>query len=61
MKLKNSPGRKNDRRKRALAQAIRFDRKDEIEILRARILPDSMARSIRTKKDRSSRGKLRAA
>lgn len=61
MKLKNSPGHKNDRRKKAIAQALRFGRKAEAEILKARILPDSMARAIRTKKDRSSRGKLRAA
>lgn len=60
MKPKNFPGRKNDRRKRALAQAVRFGRADEVEVLKSRIIPDAMARGIRTKKDRSARGKLRA-
>lgn len=61
MKPKNFPGRKNARRRRALAQAMVYGRKDEVEVLKARILPESIARGIRTKKDRSSRGKLRAA
>lgn len=67
MKPKNFPGRKNDRRKAALARiqpppthlspyemaCHPYSR------LSAKILPDSVARAIRTKKDRSARGKIR--
>lgn len=60
MKPKNFPGRKNDRRKLALKQAIAFKRTAEVDALNSRILPDAMARGIRTKKDRSARGKFRA-
>jgi hypothetical protein len=65
MKPANFPGRKNDRRKGALARlrpATAFNPEKatkEQEVLRSRILPDSMARGIRTKIDRSARGKLR--
>lgn len=70
MKPKNFPGRKNDRRIGAEGRRLRmpiFDarserlHKQELEALQARILPDSMARGIRTKKDRSARGKFRAS
>lgn len=66
MKPRNFPGRKNDRRIRAMArlsppskglshyeQAIH-----PYSILLARILPDSVARSVRTKKDRRDRAKF---
>jgi hypothetical protein len=59
MKPKNFPGRKNDRRKVALREAIAYGRKEEAAILNARILPDAIARGVRTKKDRSARGKIR--
>jgi len=68
MKPRNFPGRKNDRRKAALAR-MRPPPKDlshydmslhPYSLLAARILPESVARSARTKKDRSARGKLRA-
>lgn len=67
MKPRNFPGRKNDRRIAALlhmkappaglslAQIVEHPH----DILRRRILPDAVARAIRTKKDRSARGKLR--
>ena len=68
MKPKNFPGRKNDRRKGALARlgsgvSLIGEGKKEREqrALMSRIMSDGMARSIRTKKDRSARGKLRAA
>lgn len=57
MKPANFPGRKNDRRKRALANMSK-DAKS-YETTKARVLPDSVARGIRTKKDHSARGKLR--
>jgi hypothetical protein len=66
MKPRNFPGRKNDRRKAALARlkpSVAFNpekAKAEQAVLCSRILPDSMARGIRTKIDRSARGKLRA-
>jgi len=60
MKPANFPGRKNNRRKRALVQAAAHGRKGEVEVLSSRILPDAIARSIRTKINRSARGKLRA-
>jgi hypothetical protein len=66
MKPRNFPGRKNDRRKAALARlnpltAFNPEKaKQEQSVLKSRIIPDSMARGIRTKKDRSARGKLRA-
>jgi hypothetical protein len=75
MKPKNFPGRKNEKRKRALAQlkkaantkadrldrAPGFSRAREIERLEAKIMPESVARAVRTKKDRSGRAKLRQA
>jgi hypothetical protein len=60
MKPRNFPGRKNDRRKVALFEAVQFGRTDEAAVLRSRIVPDEMARAVRTKKDRSARSKLRA-
>jgi len=57
MKPRNFPGRKNDRRKAALARGP--SDKAGADVLRSRILPDQVARSIRTKKDRSDRGRLR--
>jgi len=57
MKPMNFPGRKNDRRKRALKR-LAADKLEEMKILMHRIVPDSVARSIRTKKDRSARGRL---
>lgn len=64
MKPKNFPGRKNDRRKVAL-RSLR-NRKDqdaanlEALTLHSRIMPDTVARGVRTKKDRSHKAKLRA-
>lgn len=62
MHPRNFPGRKNDRRKGALSRLNESGRKTLVEksTLIARILPDDMARSIRTKKDRSSRARVRA-
>jgi len=68
MKPKNFPGRKNDRRKGALARlgsdislTGEGEKEREQRALMSRIIPDGIARSIRTKKDRSARGKLRTA
>lgn len=72
MKLKNAPGRKNDRRKRALSQLTKakntkadrlerppgFSREAEKDRLIASIVPDAVARGIRTKKDRSHKAKV---
>lgn len=73
MKLSNNPSRKNERRKRALAQLMHpkntkaqrldrppgFNRFEEIDRIQQMLMFDHVARSIRTKKDRSARGKLR--
>lgn len=71
MKPANFPGRKNDRRKTALARMKKPEltgslankaeqrRASAYHITEARVLPNSVARGIRTKKDRSARGKLR--
>jgi len=66
MKPKNFPGRKNDRRKRALTRLgagismVGVDAKAvEQRALISRIISESEARGIRTKKDRSARGRLR--
>jgi hypothetical protein len=66
MKPRNFPGRKNDRRIRALTRmalpprglspAMRAEH--PFEITRLRIIPDTIARSVRTKKDRTNRAKL---
>lgn len=68
MKPCNFPGRKNDRRKRALARMTKpvgLSAAEQSEhpyfITAARILPDAVARGVRTKKDRSARGRLRSA
>lgn len=70
MKPKNFPGRKNARRCEALARldqhmasfvadGRRLDLANkERSALRSRIVAPDVARSIRTKKDRSSRGKF---
>lgn len=55
MKPMNFPGRKNDRRKGALERCKRVP---EIAVLKCRILPDTMARGVRTKKDRRDRAKF---
>lgn len=68
MKPANFPGRKNDRRVVALlgmkppADNLSLGEiaKHPFTILQSRILPDAMARGIRTKKDRSARAKVRA-
>lgn len=68
MKPKNFPGRKNDRRKAALSrmrppvgtQSHAAIALHPYTILSSRIMPDEMARAIRTKKDRTSRAKVRA-
>lgn len=68
MKPKNFPGRKNDRRISALArmkpmsEGLSLSEQSEhpYSILQARVLPDAMARNIRTKKDRHDRAKVRA-
>lgn len=66
MKPANFPGRKNTRRKEALARMTvpRFELgedkyKHPYYQTKNRILPDSVARGTRTKKDRSARGVLR--
>jgi hypothetical protein len=62
MKPANFPGRKNDRRKRALSRMRardEFGYNDPYFRTEVKILSDADARSIRTKKDRSARGKLR--
>jgi hypothetical protein len=67
MKPANFPGRKNARRIAALkrlpagSNLIGTDKRAvEYRALMSRIVPDSIARDIRTKKDRSARGKIRA-
>jgi hypothetical protein len=67
MKSKNFPGRKNDRRRAALKRlgtgiSLVGEGKKEREqrALMSSIMSNDAARSIRTKKDRSARGKLRA-
>jgi hypothetical protein len=74
MKPKNFPGRKNDRRKAAQAQLFGaentranrldrppgFNRAAEINRLSKLIVSDEAARAIRTKKDRSTRARIRA-
>lgn len=63
MKPANFPGRKNDRRKRAMARMLGapglYD-DDTRAVTAARIVPDSTARAVRTKKDRSAQARLRA-
>lgn len=66
MKPRNFPGRKNDRRARALARmamptGLSHAEKAEhpFYITQSRVIPDQVARAIRTKKDRSARGKIR--
>lgn len=73
MKPKNFPERKNARRCRAAVRLNEFqasvvfdDRRLKIanrerSVLTARIVTPDMARAIRTKKDRSARGKFRVA
>jgi hypothetical protein len=66
MKPMNFPGRKNERRKRALARMAKPPAdlsaaalsEHPWEITRARILPDAIARGVRTKKDRTHRAKI---
>lgn len=65
MKPANFPGRKNARRQTALAKMTdpRLKHADKVGhhyyVLQARIVPDGIARMIRTKKDRSARGVFR--
>lgn len=66
MKPANFPGRKNDRRKTALArmqepQGLGHYEKSKHPYYRTqkKIEPDSVARNIRTKKDRTARGTFR--
>ena len=62
----NFPGRKNERRKRALARmekprpGLSHAELSEhpYEITRLRILPDAIARGVRTKKDRRHMAKI---
>lgn len=66
MKPRNFPGRKNDRRKRALARMEKPRAgltaaalaAHSYEITRLRILPDAIARGVRTKKDRRHMAKI---
>lgn len=57
MKPMNFPGRVNCRRQNALKRLL----PDHLEakILLERIMPDAVARNIRTKKDRTARVRLR--
>lgn len=63
MKPANFPGRRNERRKRALK--LLRNRKDqdaanaEALTLHGRIMPDSVARGVRTRKNRAHMAKLR--
>lgn len=61
----NFPGRKNDRRKRALARIGKKLNEDaalrEAAALYRAIKPDEVARATRTKKWRGDRAKFRAA
>lgn len=67
MRPANFPGRKNDRRKRALKRmkapepGMSHADLSEHPFVRTklRIVPDEMARAVRTKKDRSSRARVR--
>jgi hypothetical protein len=65
MKPKNFPGRKRERQITALANAAKKANQEaamrESTALHGRIVSASVARGIRTKKDRSARGNLRAA
>lgn len=73
MKPQNFPGRKNGRRCRALVRLNEFQASvvfDDLRLklanqersaLTGRIVSPDMARAIRAKKDRSARGKFRAA
>ena len=56
---RNFPGLVNDRRKGALAR-LNNSPKNEVEraALTAKIMPDMVARSVRSKKDHSHRAKL---
>lgn len=72
MKPANFPGRKNERRIRALAQLVRhqnskaerldrppgFSRDNEMRAVASRIIDADMVRNIRTKKDRRDRAKV---
>jgi hypothetical protein len=62
MKPANFPGRKNDRRIRALSRmdkprglSLAAQAQHPYFITRCRVLPDHVARGIRTKKDRTHR------
>jgi hypothetical protein len=65
MKPANFPGRRNDRRKAAFDRMVdprlkHADKKDHFYYqTKKKILPDDVAYNIRTKKDRSARGKFR--
>ena len=63
MKPMNFPGRKNDRRKLALKLVRNKENTEaavaEAMVLTGRIMPDAVARGVRTKKDRSHQAKLR--
>lgn len=66
MKPRNFPGRKNERRKRAMARMAKPPvglsaaalSEHPWEITRQRILPDAIARGARTKKDRRHMAKI---
>ncbi len=74
MRPANFPGRKNERRKGALLQLLAakntkadrldrppgFSRQSEVQAVSAAIVLDDVARSTRTKKDRSAHARLRA-
>lgn len=62
MKLKNAPERKNQRRKDAAARMaklpnMKFSTEQDMANTLAKVSPASL-RDVRTKKDRSSRGRL---
>lgn len=65
MTPKNFPGRKNQRRIDAVALATKKENgeaaKIELDNLRQAIAAPDAARAIRTKKDRSARGRIRSA
>ena len=63
MYIANRPGRINERRIRALSRIGKKTNREAAEVeaanLRARIISQAQAEAIRTKKDRSARGKFR--
>lgn len=61
MKPRNFPGRKNQRRKDAIARhkgPANMAERNDYTNTQLRIVPDAVARAVRTKKDRSAFARL---